>query len=85
MPTLPLVSEVPLPAANNFTPFQSVGRLQADSGVLRSSEGTTLSVPITARIEGTTLHGNGWSATLNAGWGVWPAARVGSFAIVREQ
>ena len=35
-------------------------------------------------LEGTTLKGEGWSATLNAGWVVRPAARAGSFVIVRE-
>jgi len=35
--------------------------------------------------EGTTLQGEGWSITLNAGWVVQPAARPGSFTIVREK
>jgi hypothetical protein len=32
----------------------------------------------------TNLQGDGWSASLNPGWVVRPAARPGSFAIVRE-
>src|SRR4029450_4256560 len=37
-----------------------------------------------AALEGTTLQGDGWRATLNSGWVVRPAARPGSFVIVRE-
>jgi hypothetical protein len=68
----------------NFTLSAQWGRLNADGGVLRAADGLTLSVPITAPLDGTTLHGEGWSATLNTGWVVRPAARPGSFAIVRE-
>jgi hypothetical protein len=71
---------------NNFTLSSQWGRLNADSGVLRAADGKTLSVPVTGPLEGTTLQGDGWSAMLNTGWVVRPAAaRPGSFAIVREQ
>jgi hypothetical protein len=70
---------------NYFTLSAQWGRLKADSGVLRAADGRTLSVPVTGPLEGTTLQGEGWSATLNAGWVVRPAARPGSFAIVRDQ
>jgi hypothetical protein len=70
---------------NSFTLSARWGRLEADSGVLRAADGSTLSVPVTVRLEGTTLQGDGWSVTLNAGWVVRPAARPGSFTIVREQ
>jgi hypothetical protein len=70
---------------NNFTLSAQWGRLSADSGVLRAADGRTLSVPITGPLEGTTLHGDGWSATLNPGWVVRPAARPGSFTIIREE
>ena len=69
----------------NFTLSARWGRLNANDGVLRSADGTTLSVPVTGPLEGTTLKGDGWSATLNAGWVVQPAARPGSFTIVREK
>jgi len=69
---------------HNFTLSARWGRLNADNGVLRSVDGTTLSVPVTRPLEGTTLQGDGWSITLNAGWVVRPAARAGSFTIVRE-
>jgi hypothetical protein len=70
---------------NNFTLSAQWGRLEADSGVLRAADGRTLFVPVTAPLEGTTLLGDGWRATLNPGWVVRPAERPGSFAIVREQ
>jgi hypothetical protein len=69
---------------NNFTLSAQWGRLNANHGVLRAADGRTLSVPITGPLEGTTLQGDGWSATLNAGWVVRPAARPGSFTIVRK-
>jgi hypothetical protein len=68
-----------------FTLDAQWGRLNAHSGVLRAADGSTLSVPVTAPLDGTTLQGDGWSATLNSGWVVRPAARAGSFVIVREK
>jgi hypothetical protein len=70
---------------HNFSLSAQWGRLNADGGVLRAADGETLSVPVTGPIEGTTLKGDGWTATLNSGWVVRPAARPGSFTIVREQ
>jgi hypothetical protein len=49
-----------------------------------ASDGATLSVPVIGPLEGTTLQGDGWSATLNSGWAVRPAVRAGSFIVVRE-
>jgi len=69
----------------NFTLSAQWGRLNADGGVLRAADGATLSVPVTAPLDGTTLQGDGWRVTLNAGWVVQPAARPGSFTIVREK
>jgi hypothetical protein len=68
----------------NFTLTAQWGRLDANDGVLRSADGRTLSVPVTGPLEGTTLRGDGWIATLNSGWVVRPTARPGSFVIVRE-
>jgi hypothetical protein len=68
----------------NFTLSAQWGRLNANNGVLRAVGGATLSVPVTGPLEGTTLQGDGWSITLNSGWVVRPAARPGSFTIVRE-
>jgi hypothetical protein len=69
---------------HDFTLSARWGRLNANNGVLRSADGTTLSVPVTRPLEGTTLQSDGWSITLNAGWVVRPASRAGSFTIVRE-
>jgi hypothetical protein len=69
---------------NTFTLSARWGRLTANNGVLRSTDGSTLSVPVTEPLDGTALRGDGWSATLNAGWAVRPGARAGSFAIVSE-
>jgi hypothetical protein len=68
----------------NYTLSARWGRLTANNGVLRSADGSTLSVPITEPLEGATLQGDGWTATLNSGWVVRPAARPGSFTIVPE-
>ncbi|HEX6250257.1 MAG TPA: hypothetical protein VFZ56_02350 [Gemmatimonadaceae bacterium] len=70
---------------NNLTLSAQWGRLEADSGVLRAADGRTLAVPVTRPLEGTNLQGDGWIATLNSGWVVRPAARPGSFVIVRER
>src|SRR3954468_9302788 len=68
----------------NFTLSARWGRLNANGGVLRAGDGSTLSVPVTAPLEGTSLQGDGWRVTLNSGWVVRPAARPGSFVVVRE-
>jgi hypothetical protein len=70
---------------HDFTQSGQWGSLNANGGVLRSADGSTLSVPVTGPLEGTTLKGAGWSVTVNAGWHVQPAARAGSFVIVREK
>ena len=69
---------------HNLTLSARWGRLNANDGVLRSADGTTLSVPVTGPLEGTALRQDGWSVTLNSGWVVRPASRPGSFVIVRE-
>src|SRR6476646_6088169 len=68
----------------NFTLTAQWGHLDANNGVLKSSDGSTLSAPVNGTLEGTTLKGDGWTATLNSGWVVRPASRPGSFTIVRE-
>jgi hypothetical protein len=70
---------------HNFTQSGQWGRLNADGGVLRSADGTTLSVPVSGPMEGPTLRGEGWTVTVNSGWVVRPATRPGSFVIVREK
>jgi len=69
----------------SFTRTAKWGRLNASSGVLVSGDGSTLSVPVTEPIEGATLRGDGWTATLNSGWVVRPTGRTGSFAVVPRE
>jgi len=69
---------------HNFTLTARWGRLTADGGVLLGTDESTLSVPVSGPLEGTTLQGDGWRATLNSGWVVRAAERSGSFTIVRE-
>src|SRR5262245_57318269 len=47
----------------NFTRSAQWGRLDANNGVLRPADGSTLSVPVPRPLEGTTLQGAGWRAT----------------------
>ena len=68
----------------NLTLSAQWGRLTVNAGVLRAADGDTLSVPVTGALEGNTLQGDGWSATLNSGWVVRPTERPGSFKIVRD-
>ncbi len=70
---------------HDFTLSARWGRFNATNGVLRSADGTTLSVPVTRPIDGTTLRGDGWSITLNAGWVVREGARPGDYDVVRKQ
>ena len=70
---------------SEFTLSARWGSLNASGGVLRAADGSTLSVPVTGPLEGTTLQGDGASATLNSGWVVRPAVRPGSFTIVPEK
>lgn len=70
---------------NGFTLAARWGRLDATGGVLRSADGRTLSVPVTGPLEGDTLRGEGWSATVNPGWVVRSPARPDSFVIVRAE
>jgi hypothetical protein len=68
----------------SFTLSAQWGRLTATAGgVLRAADGSTVSAPVTGPLEGTTPQGDGWSATLNSGWVVRPAAPSGFFNIVR--
>jgi hypothetical protein len=70
---------------HNFTRSGQWGSLNANNGVLRSADGSTVSVPVTGPLTGATLQGDGWTVTLNAGWVVQPAARPGSYIIVRAK
>ncbi len=79
-----VIPEVGTVFFRNFTRSGKWGRLNANDGVLLAADGSTLTVPVTGSLDGTTLQGNGWSVTLNSGWVVRPAVRPGSFTIARE-
>jgi hypothetical protein len=70
--------------SGNFTQAGPWGRLTADTGVLLAADQLTVSVPVNGPLAGNTLRGDGWTATVNPGWVVRPAARPGSFVVVRE-
>jgi hypothetical protein len=82
-------SSVVIPGAGtvffrNFTLSAKWGRLNANNGVLRSSDGTTLSVPVTTPLEGTTHPEFRVALQPSPRRVVRPAAPSGSFVIVRE-
>ena len=78
----------PIPGAGTIYPSYRVswewGRLEAEE-VLVSPDGNTLTVPAPFRQEGSTLHGEGWTLTLEPGWSVRAGARSGDFRIVRKE
>ena len=58
-----------------FHPYRSMGPSHCRRRrFARGRRGHTV-LPVTGPLEGTTLRGDGWSATLNSGWVVRPAAR----------
>jgi hypothetical protein len=77
----------PIPGVGTIVPgFRTTGEwgtLEAAT-VLLSANRTTLTVPASGSIDGTTLRGDGWTLTLAAGWVLWPGARAGDFQVVRE-
>src|SRR5260370_27980478 len=62
----------------NFTLSAQWGRLNADGGVLIASDESTLSVPVTGPLEGTTLQGDGWVVNTESGSDQTVEVAVGS-------
>ena len=60
------------------------GLLDAKDGALVSADGETISVPAPVVVDATTVKGDGWTATIGAGWSVQPGPRPGSFRVVRQ-
>lgn len=60
------------------------GSIAATGGLLESSDGQTLRVPMPFTTEGRTLRGAGWEVTLAEGWEVRPGRRPGDFAVRQE-
>jgi hypothetical protein len=50
-------------------------------GILQSSDGRTLRLPLPFAVDGATLTGEEWTVTLAPGWTVRPAARPGDFEL----
>jgi hypothetical protein len=61
------------------------GALEADSGVLVSSDGRTRRLPAPVRRDETTVSGDGWTLTVAPGWVVRTGARGGDYELVRRE
>jgi hypothetical protein len=61
------------------------GTLEANAGVLVSSEGTTRRVPAPVRRDDGTFAGDGWTFTPASGWIVREGPRRGDYEVVRQQ
>lgn len=60
------------------------GALDADKGVLVSTDGRTRRLPAPVRGDGTTISGDGWTFKAAPGWVVREGARRGDFEVVRR-
>lgn len=61
------------------------GALEADKGVLVSTDGRTRRLSAPVRRDDTTMSGDGWTLKLAPGWVVREGARRGDYEIVRQQ
>ena len=60
------------------------GTLEADGGVLISSDGESRRLPAPVQRDATTISGDGWTLTLSSGWMARAGARVGDLEVVRR-
>jgi hypothetical protein len=60
------------------------GALDADKGVLVSTDGRTRRLPAPVRGDSTTISGDGWTLKAAPGWVVREGARRGDFEVVRQ-
>ena len=60
------------------------GALEADNGVLVSSDGRTRCLSAPVRRDETTISGDGWTLKLAPGWVAREGARRGDFEVVRQ-
>jgi hypothetical protein len=60
------------------------GKLEAEKGVLVSSDGSSRRVAAPIKIDETTFSGDGWKLYLSSGWIVKEGERTGSFEVVKE-
>ncbi len=61
------------------------GVLEADKGVLVSSDGRMRRLPVPVRRDQTTISGDGWTFKAAAGWVIREGARRGDYEVVRQQ
>lgn len=70
-----------------FGPFRASGawgKLEAEKGVLVSSDGSSRRVAAPIKLDETTFSGDGWKLHLSSGWIVKEGERTGSFEVVKE-
>jgi hypothetical protein len=60
------------------------GALDADKGVLVSTDGRTRRLPAPVRGDGTTISGDGWTLKAAPGWVIRAGARHGDYEVVRQ-
>jgi hypothetical protein len=60
------------------------GALDADNGVLLSTDGSTRRLPAPVRRDETTLTGDGWTLQIAPGWMIREGARPGDLELVRR-
>jgi hypothetical protein len=60
------------------------GALDADKGVLVSTDGRTRRLPAPVRGDGTTISGDGWTLKAAPGWVIREGARQGDYEVVRQ-
>ncbi len=61
------------------------GTLEADKGVLVSSDGRTRRLPAPVRRDDITVEGDGWTVKAAPGWVVREGARRGDYELARQQ
>ena len=71
-----------------FGPFRASGAwgtLDATTGVLVGSDGSSRSLAAPARPDGGTIAGDGWTFTAGPGWVLREGPRPGDYEVVRQQ
>jgi hypothetical protein len=71
-----------------FGPFRASGvwgKLEAEKGVLVSTDGSSRSLAAPVRQDETTFTGDGWSVKIAPGWKVHDGIRKGSYELVKDQ
>lgn len=71
-----------------FHPYRlsgACGTLEADKGVLETSDGRSRRLPAPVPGDTSTISGDGWTFTAGAGWVIREGARRGDYEAVRQQ